>query len=134
MNIGAMLPILGPLISQALSGFFPDPTKRDEATQAILAGFQQNEQSLAEASSAVARADSESESALTRMARPAVVIWSLGIISTIVGEALFAGQSSIIPAIKEVPDQLWTLIYIGIGGYMALRTVDKAVQTVVNRK
>ena len=77
------------------------------------------EQKLAESQASIIVAEATANSWLTRTWRPitmltfvALVVWSM-----------FTGM--------EIPDDLWFVIKLGLGGYVGGRSVEKSVESVV---
>jgi len=83
------------------------------------------EAAIAEYKSSIIIAEAKSESWITRSWRPItmltfvvlIVLISTGLMDTV--------------ALAAVPNQLWTLITIGIGGYMGGRSAEKIVPGIV---
>jgi hypothetical protein len=50
-------------------------------------------------------------------------------ISWVVASPIFNLQTETLKALAGVPDSLWNLVSIGIGGYMLARTVEKGLAT-----
>ena len=74
-----------------------------------------------QAQSAVIIAEAQSQSWLARNWRPLVMV-------TFCAEIVLISTGMMdTDALNAVPEQLWSLITLGIGGYMTLRTVDKAI-------
>lgn len=81
------------------------------------------EKSLLEAQSRVLEAEAKSEHWLTSNWRPLVMVTFTGLVV-----ARWFGLSANIP--PEIEAQLWTVIQIGLGGYVAGRSVEKIADTV----
>ena len=74
-----------------------------------------------QAQSAVIIAEAQSQSWIARNWRPIVML-------TFCAEIVLISTGMMdTDALNAVPEQLWSLITLGIGGYMTLRTVDKAI-------
>ena len=74
-----------------------------------------------QAQSAVIIAEAQSQSWIARNWRPIVML-------TFCAEIVLISTGWMnVEALRAVPDQLWSLLTLGIGGYMTLRTVDKAI-------
>ena len=119
--------LIGPVVD-LLKRIIPDPVERERITAEVTKTLVENEKAALEAASSTMAADAASEGWLTRAARPIVVLWSLAIVTAVVGETAFFGSANIVKSLQAVPDFLWNLIAVGIGGYMVLRSVDKGVQ------
>ncbi len=78
------------------------------------------EGTLIQAQSAVIIAEAQSQSWIARNWRPLVML-NFAVLIVLVATGVMDTD-----ALNAVPDQLWKLITLGIGGYMTLRSVDKA--------
>ena len=74
-----------------------------------------------QAQSAVIIAEAQSQSWIARNWRPLVMLTFASLI------VLIATGYMDTDALNAVPEQLWKLLTLGIGGYMTLRSVDKAM-------
>jgi len=75
-----------------------------------------------QAQSAVIIAEAQSESWLARNWRPLVMV-------TFAAEIVLISTGQMdVEALQAVPPELWSLLTLGIGGYMTLRTLDKAIK------
>lgn len=77
-----------------------------------------------EAQSRVIEAEAKSESWLTTSWRPIVML----IFASLVVARWFGWSAPNIP--QEIEQQLWTLLQIGLGGYVAGRSLEKVAETV----
>ena len=76
---------------------------------------------LVQAQSAVIIAEAQSQSWLARNWRPLVMV-------TFCAEIVLISTGWLdVEALQAVPSELWNLMTLGIGGYMTLRTLDKAI-------
>ena len=87
---------------------------------AILERTIEYETKLAEAQSKVLIAETQSESWLTRSWRPITMMVFTGLVAA----------SVLIPTFT-LPDQIWPLLTVGIGGYVGGRTLEKTLPSVV---
>lgn len=117
--------LIGPITS-VLDKVIPDTNKRAEAKEAISQAIIQSNDKALEAMSTVMAADAASESWLTRSARPITVLWSLTAITYLV----INPDPGMLAAIKAIPTELWDLVKLGIGAYIAGRSVEKIADTV----
>jgi hypothetical protein len=77
----AAIPAIIAAISGILNRIIPDPDKRLEAETEIQKALMQNQSAIYDAMKSVMAADAQSESWLTRNARPIVVMWCLAMIT-----------------------------------------------------
>ena len=83
---------------------------------------------LAEARSSIIIAEAQSQSWLARNWRPITMLMFGGLIL-----AIATGLTDV-DDLAAVPDQLWRLLQIGIGGYIVGRSAEKIVPQVFNKK
>ena len=82
------------------------------------------EKALAEARSSIIVAEANSESWITRSWRPLIMLRFGGLI------CLISTGLMDVEALAAVPDRLWTLLSIGIGGYITSRGAEKIVPVI----
>jgi len=82
------------------------------------------EKALAEARSSIVVAEANSESWVTRSWRPITMLMFGGLI------CLISTGLMDVEALAAVPDRLWTLLSIGIGGYITSRGAEKIVPVI----
>ena len=106
----------------------PDPEAKAEATRKLLEIQQAGELAEVEAAMNVVVAEAKSEHALTSQWRP---------ITMLVFTAIVANNYILAPYLQamfswnvmlEMPEQLWNLLSIGIGGYIVGRSSEKAIK------
>jgi hypothetical protein len=131
--LNALIQLLG-LASPVLERIIPDPNKRIELTSELQKLALENQASLNQSMAEVMKADATSEGFLTRNARPAVVVWSLVMVTWVgVLAPLLGVQKEAIDGLLKVPAELWNLISIGIGGYMLAKTVENSARAFAGR-
>lgn len=114
---------LGPILTKLI----PDVNARASALEDLHKTLVAQETAIVASMQAVMTADAASEGWLTRNARPIVVMWSLGMITWVTMSPMFGLQQATISALAGVPDALWNLVSVGIGGYVLARSVDKGI-------
>ena len=120
-----------PLIDAGLriiDKIIPDPKAKAEAKIKLLEVQQAGELKEVEAAMNVIVAEAKSEHALTSQWRPITMLVFTAIVANnyIFApylQAMFGWSVSL-----EMPDQLWNLLSIGIGGYIFGRSGEKAVK------
>ncbi len=80
---------------------------------------------LIQAQSAVIIAETQSQSWLTRSWRPLIMV-EFGLLIFLIATGVMDTE-----ALAAVPPELWKLLTLGIGGYLGLRTADKAIEKAV---
>ncbi len=74
-------------------------------------------------------AEAGSDSWLTRMWRPIAMLTFLSIFPATYMTLMFGGDPTLIgTSLSSIPDKVWLLLTVGIGGYLPLRTIDKAIK------
>lgn len=115
------------LVLPVFDRLIPDVNAREKAKEELTKTLLENQTAIMSAMKDTMAADAASESWLTRSARPIVVMWSLGMITWVVLSPIFNLQTATLTALSGVPDSLWNLVSVGIGGYMLARTVEKGM-------
>ncbi len=83
---------------------------------------------LAEARSSIIIAEAQSQSWIARNWRPMIMLM-FGTLIVLIATGLMD-----VEALAEVPEQLWRLLQIGIGGYIVGRSAEKIVPQVFNKE
>lgn len=125
--IAALIPVIAPLLSQAVRAVFPnadDELKRLELQNQIQLALINNSAALETAAASIVQAEAESESWLTSSWRP-ILMLVFG--ALIVARWLGWTASGITEAVEL---KLWSILEIGIGGYVVGRSVEKAAPAV----
>lgn len=115
------------LVLPVFDKLIPDVNAREKAKEELTKTLLENQTAIMSAMKDTMAADAASESWLTRSARPIVVMWSLAMITWVVLSPIFNLQTATLTALSGVPDSLWNLVSVGIGGYMLARTVEKGM-------
>lgn len=127
-----LFPVLMQVLGPVLQKVIPDEGKRAEAQAELQRAMLDQQADLNKAMADVMKADASSESAMARNARPIVVYWALAMITWVgVVSPMIGLQAETIAALKGVPEDLWSLLSVGIGAYMLARSVDKIVPQVL---
>lgn len=99
-----------------------------------------NDQFMAElkAASGIIMSEASGESSAQRNWRPHLMYLIMGLIvfnGCIVPltEAIWDVNLPILEAWNAVPDQMWSLLKIGLGGYVGGRTLEKVVRTIKDK-
>jgi hypothetical protein len=134
--IGALLPILAPLVGDVLGRILPeDQNKRAEIERELNMALVTNSHAIEQAAAQVIMAEAKSEHTITATWRPilmltitAIVGWNylLAPIATVIINYALGQQVALsIP----LPDELWNLLMIGVGGYLVGRSGEKIAGT-----
>ncbi len=122
--------MIGQLISAGLSiidKVIPDPVAKAEAQRKLIEMQQTGELKELETKMEIVKAEAESSHWLTAAWRPITMLTFVAIIANnyilYPYLSLFWSEAPIL----QVPEQLWNLLQIGIGGYVVGRSVEKSV-------
>lgn len=127
----AILGPLLPIIDKVIDRLVPDKAKAAEIKLQIQAETMRAEADLAQAAASVVIAEATGHSPLQRNWRPILMYLIMGLLVWFV--VLIPVMSGIWPdllgrtnmALSSVPEGIWTLLTIGLGGYIAGRSVEK---------
>jgi hypothetical protein len=124
--------LIGP-ITTLIERLIPDKEKSDEAKAEMMNIMIQAQAKEMDAKSKVIVAEATGESWLQRNWRPmTMVIFLIIIFNNFIIVPYLKALGLDIPALPIPPD-MWTLLWIGIGGYIGSRGAEK-VAGIVNRK
>ena len=130
--LGALLPVLGPIVSDVVGRVLPaDKNKAQELKNELNMAMLSNSAAIEQAAASVVIAEAKSEHTITATWRPILML----VITAIVGwNYLFAPLIELIvqlttnnqiPLTIELPEELWTLLTVGVGGYIVGRSGEK---------
>ena len=127
--IGTALNLFAPSVSKVLEKVIPDSDKRDEIEREIKLRILEQQEEFNKTAADIVLAEAKSEFWLTANWRPLLMLIIIGIVAwnyLFVGIALTFG----VPVMPlALPEQLWTLLQIGVGGYVVGRSGEKMVKT-----
>lgn len=124
--IAALLPALVPILGDALRRLFPDAEARQKAEAEINAALIARAGELERAASDIVVTEAQSEHWLTACWRPIVMLTFTALIV-----ARWLGYSA--PGITEAEAlRLWSIVEIGLGGYVIGRSVEKVAPQVAD--
>lgn len=127
-----MIPVLDAALSigsKVIDRLWPDPTEREKAKAALLQLQQEGELREIEASMQVLVAEAKSEHSLTSMWRPITMLVFTSVVANNLILAPYLSALFGVHITLPMPDQVWELLNLGIGGYLVGRTVEKSIQT-----
>ena len=116
--------IIGP-VSSLISEYIEDPDKRAEFESKFRLALLSQETALVEASRDVVVAEAQGESWLQRNWRP---ITMLSFVAIIVNNYMLAPYFQAVAGwsvVLEIPEGMWGLLTVGLGGYVVGRTIEK---------
>lgn len=123
------------IFSKSLDKFVVDKDKREEFLKEIRQSLLDNEAEIIKASSANVKAEIEGQSWLQRCWRPMFMMVGVFIIfnNFIIAPYVhaFTGFDLMLNVdTNSIPDQMWDLLNIGMGGYIIGRSAEKIAQNI----
>ncbi len=130
--IQALLPVIAPLVGDVIRRVLPeDSNKRLEVEREINMALMSNSQAIEQAAASVILAESKSEHWITATWRPilmltitAIVGWNF-LVAPLIELAVLLSTNDQVPLSIPLPEQLWNLLMIGVGGYVVGRSGEK---------
>lgn len=113
-------------VTGLVSEYIEDADKRAEFETKLRLALMQQESSFVEASRDIVVAEAQGESWLQRNWRPVTMLSFVAIIVNnyiLVPWLLALGVETV--AVLEIPDGMWGLLTVGLGGYVVGRTLEK---------
>lgn len=128
---------LGEAAGNIIDRYVSDPGERAEAQAKIIDARTKSEANAFNYLTAGVNAmrdmwvaDSQSDSALTRLWRPITMLVLVGVIVLIVGVDLFTADSHEAFSLKDdLPEEFWYMLMAGLTGTAGFRTVEKVFAT-----
>lgn len=132
--IGTILTAVLPTVSDVLKRIIPDPAQRLEVEREVQAAIIANEASIFKAASETIQAEASSGNWLASSWRPILMYFFMIIMGWIVIAATFGDATPITSALAQVPDNLWNMLMLGMGGYILGRSGEKIVDRWASRE
>lgn len=127
MILGIITAVL-PIFKKVLD-LIPDENKRRELEHAFNSALMENQFALEKAAADIIKTEAQSKWALAAVWRPLLM---LSLVAIIVNNYILAPYLKAIfdwAVVLNPPEQLWTLLTIGVGGYVVGRSGEKMVKT-----
>ncbi|MDP2432909.1 MAG: 3TM-type holin [Pseudomonadota bacterium] len=129
--IPALIPAIAGLISKVIDRAVPDQAEAAKLRGVMLETLHSEGMAELEAQSKIILAEAQGESWLQRNWRPVLMLVIVAIIANnyLIApyvNAIFGAGS--VPTL-ELPERLWDLMTLGVGGYVAGRSAEKLMQT-----
>lgn len=128
--ISSLLPILAPILGDVLKKVIPDSDKRAEIERETKLALLEHTDSLEKIRGEIVLAEAKSSNWLTSAWRPLLMMVAICIIAMnyLVFPIIAVGYPAILENTLELPDQLWNLLTLGVGGYIVGRSGEKAIE------
>ena len=120
--LAALLPVVGRVLDRVLP---EDPEKRREAERAILELHQAGELKELDAAMQVVVAEAQSEHPITSQWRPITMLTFVTIIANNYLLAPYLQAMFGWSVTLDMPEQMWDLLTVGLGGYVVGRSAEK---------
>lgn len=127
-----MIPVLDAVLNiggKVIDRLWPDPAQQTAAKMELLRLAQEGEFKALEASMQVVAAEAKSEHWLTATWRPITMLVFVAVVANNLILAPYIALLFSVDVALPMPDQVWELLNLGIGGYLMGRTVEKSIQT-----
>jgi len=124
-----LLSLLTPILGDVLKKVVPDTTKHKELEGEIKLALLSHTDSLEKVRGEIILAEAKSNSWITASWRPLLMMVAICIIAVnyLVFPLVAIGYPSIMDNLLELPDQLWNLLTLGVGGYIVGRSGEKMI-------
>lgn len=128
-----LIPFIGP-ITRLLEQILPNKKAQDEAKLKMLEALHKAQSEEYKAKGAIITAEAKGESWLQRNWRPMTMcIYGLVVANNYIIAPYLGAFGIIIPTLKIAPE-MWTLLTVGIGGYIGLRSGEKIAKEFNKKK
>ena len=128
MNILGIVQSLAKPITDTIDNLHTSDEEKLQIKQAVLQMQQQAEDILVETKGNIIEAEAKSEHFLTATWRPITALVFVFIIANNYIIAPYAGAMFGMEIMLEIPPQMWDLLNLMIGGYVASRGAEKLVK------
>ena len=127
--IQALLPIIAPILGDVLKKVIPDSDKRAEIERETKLALLEHTDSLEKMRGEIVLAEARSGNWLTSAWRPLLMMVAICIIAMnyLIFPIIAIGYPAILENTLELPEQLWNLLTLGVGGYTVGRSGEKAI-------
>lgn len=123
--ISSLLPVVGSVLDRVL----PDTVEKDKVKAELQAQMLQHSASIEKAAADVVVAEAKGESWLQRNWRPVTM---MSFVTIVVNNYIMVPWLNVfgLPAVAlDIPPDMWSLLQIGIGGYIVSRGAEKGIKT-----
>ena len=127
----ALIPILAPILGDVLKKVIPDSDKHAEIEQETKLALLEHTDSLEKIRGEIILTEAQSQHWITAAWRPLLMMVAIAIIA--MNYLFFPLIAVVFPSVMdnmlELPEQLWNLLTLGVGGYIVGRSGEKAMET-----
>lgn len=124
-----LLTLFAPVITDVVKKIVPDTDKHKQIDQEIKLALLEHTDSLERIRGEIVLAEAQSSNWLTSSWRPLLMLIAIAIIAMnyLVFPIIGIAYPSIMEHTLALPDQLWNLLTLGVGGYIVGRSGEKMV-------
>jgi hypothetical protein len=130
MALPALIPLLAPLLGDIVKKVIPDKNLAEKIERETTLALIEQSDSLTQIQGQIVLAEAKSDSWITSSWRPLLMMVSVMIIA--INFLFIPVVAMAFPAVVtntvDFPNQLWTLLQIGVGGYIVGRSGEKIVK------
>lgn len=129
----AILGLLGGPVAKIIDKAVPDKDLATKIKAEIQSEALRQDSEIAVAGASIIKAEVQSDSAAAKNWRPHLMYLIMGLlvfngVAVPLVEAFSEVDLPILEAWTAIPEQMWTLLQIGLGGYVVGRSVEKSVK------
>ena len=127
--LSTLLPILSPILGDVVKRILPDSDKSADIEREIKIALLDHAASIENIRGEIVLAEAKSDSWLTSSWRPLLMMVIVTIVA--LNYLLFPilNMFTTTQYLIELPDELWNLLQIGVGGYIVGRSGEKMITT-----
>lgn len=123
----ALIPAVAGLIGKVIDRAIPDKDEAARLRAHMLDTLHTEGLAELEAQSKIILAEAQGESALQRNWRPILMLVIVAIVGNNYLVAPYLSAMGLNAAMLELPERLWDLMTLGVGGYIGGRSVEKGI-------
>lgn len=125
--IPALITALTPVLGDVLRRVLPDEDSARKAETAVIQALDQRRHELDLAAAAIIRTEAQAEHPLTAQWRPVLMLVITAILANNYLLAPYLELLTGVTVMLALPERLWDLLTIGVGGYVVGRSAEKSV-------
>tara|TARA_R110000744_G_scaffold48033_2_gene105357 strand:- start:414 stop:809 length:396 start_codon:yes stop_codon:yes gene_type:complete len=127
--LSALLPILSPILGDVVKRILPDSDKSADIEREIKVALLDHAESIENMRGNIVLSEAKSDSWITSSWRPLLMMVIVTIVA--LNYLLFPilNMFTTTQYLIELPDELWNLLQIGVGGYIVGRSGEKMITT-----
>lgn len=124
-----LVSLLAPLLGDVVRKVVPDKNRQQEIERELKLTLMENAESLEQLRGEIVLAEAKSEHWITATWRPLLMLITVGIIGLnyLIFPVLGIWVPDVMTHVLELPDPLWDMLTLGVGGYIVGRSGEKMV-------